>query len=69
MVIMEPVKGGTLVGSWCDVLLRIDMIGDNLSCGHGMCGSMSGSVPTNVGQPTIRVSSMTVGGSGKGGNK
>ena len=45
------------------------MIGDNLSCGHGMCGSMSGSIPTNVGQPTIRVSSMTVGGAGKGGNK
>ncbi len=67
--ITKPVKGATLVGSGKDVLLRIDMIGDNLSCGHGMCGSMSGSVPTNVGQPTIRVSSMTVGGSGKGGNK
>ena len=67
--ITKPVKGATLVGSGRDVLLRIDMIGDNLSCGHGMCGSMSGSVPTNVGQPTIRVSSMTVGGSGKGGNK
>ena len=47
-------------------LLHIDMIGDNLSCGYGMCGSMSGSVPTIVGQPTIRVSKMTVGG--KGGN-
>ena len=67
--ITKPVKGATLVGSGRDVLLRIDMIGDNLSCGHGMCGSMSGSIPTNVGQPTIRVSSMTVGGSGKGGNK
>ena len=67
--ITKPVKGATLVGSGRDVLLRIDMIGDNLSCGHGMCGSMSGSIPTNVGQPTIRVSSMTVGGAGKGGNK
>ena len=67
--ITKPVKGATLVGSGRDVLLRIDMIGDNLSCGHGMCGSMSGSIPTNVGQPTIRLSSMTVGGSGKGGNE
>lgn len=67
--ITKPVKGATLVGSGKDVLLKIDMIGDNLACGHGMCGSMSGSIPTNVGQPTIRVSSMTVGGSGKGENK
>lgn len=64
--ITKPVKGATLVGSGKDVLLHIDMIGDNLSCGYGMCGSMSGSVPTIVGQPTIRVSKMTVGG--KGGN-
>ena len=65
--ITKPVKGATLVGSGKDVLLRIDMIADNLECGYGMCGSMSGSVPTIVGQPTIRVSHMTVGG--KGGNK
>lgn len=64
--ITKPVKGATLVGSGKDVLLHIDMIGNNLSCGYGMCGSMSGSVPTIVGQPTIRVSKMTVGG--KGGN-
>lgn len=64
--ITKPVKGATLVGSGKDFLLHIDMIGDNLSCGYGMCGSMSGSVPTIVGQPTIRVSKMTVGG--KGGN-
>lgn len=66
--ITKPVKGATLVGSGKDVLLRIDMIGDNLSCGQGVCGSLSGSVFANVGQPTIRVSSMTVGGSGKGAN-
>lgn len=64
--ITRPVKGATLVGSGKDVLLRIDMIADNLTCGYGVCGSMSGSVPTIVGQPTIRVSHMTVGG--KGGN-
>jgi TldD protein len=38
------------------------MVGDNLSFGQGMCGSSSGSVPANVGQPTIRVSEITVGG-------
>lgn len=64
--ITKPVKGATLVGSGKDVLLRIDMIADNLAVGYGMCGSMSGSIPTIVGQPTIRVSHMTVGG--KGGN-
>lgn len=65
--ITKPVRGATLVGSGKDVLLRIDMIADNLSVGHGFCGSMSGSIPTNVGQPTIRLSHITVGG--KGGTK
>lgn len=65
--ITRPVKGATLVGSGPEVLLNIDMIGDNLACSHGMCGSESGSIPTNVGQPTIRISHMTVGG--KGGSK
>lgn len=64
--ITRPVKGATLVGSGKDVLLRIDMIANNLEYGYGMCGSASGSIPTIVGQPTIRVSHMTVGG--KGGN-
>lgn len=62
----KPVKGATLVGSGKDVLMRIEMIADNLKQAQGMCGSMSGSVPTNVGQPTIKVSHITVGG--KGGN-
>ena len=62
--ITKPVRGATLVGSGKDVLMRIDMIANNLSHGHGMCGSMSGSIPANVGQPTIRVSKMTVGGKG-----
>ena len=44
--------------------MNIDMIGNNLATGHGMCGSASGSVPTDVGQPTIRVQNMTVGGRG-----
>jgi TldD protein len=40
------------------------MIGDNLDYGQGMCGSLSGSIPTDVGQPTIRVQNITVGGRG-----
>ena len=60
--ITKPVKGATLVGSGKDVLLNIDMIANNLLTAHGMCGSASGSVPTDVGQPTIRVQNMTVGG-------
>lgn len=65
--ITKPVRGATLVGSGPEVLMNIEMIGDNLSCSHGLCGSESGSIPTNVGQPTIKVSHMTVGG--KGGNQ
>jgi len=62
--ITKPVRGATLVGSGSQVLLNIDMIADNLAFGYGMCGSLSGSIPTNVGQPTIRVQNMTVGGRG-----
>ncbi len=62
--ITVPVKGATLVGSGAEVLMNIDMIANNLTTGHGMCGSKSGSIPTDVGQPTIRVQNMTVGGRG-----
>ena len=65
--ITKPVKGATLVGSGKNVLLGIDMIANNLRLGYGMCGSLSGSIPTTVGQPTIRVQSITVGGAGNGG--
>lgn len=58
----KPVRGATLIGNGADVLKKIDMVGDNLWHGQGMCGSVSGSVPANVGQPTLRVSSITVGG-------
>jgi len=43
------------------------MVGNNLLTAQGMCGSESGSIPTDVGQPTIRVSEITVGGT-KGAN-
>ncbi len=60
----RPVRGAMLIGHGKDVLFKIDKIADNLELGQGMCGSLSGSIPVDVGQPTIRVSSMTVGGSG-----
>lgn len=62
--IAYPVKGATLIGNGADVLLKIDMVGDNLERAQGICGAASGSIPADVGQPTIRVSSMTVGGRG-----
>lgn len=60
--ICEPVRGATLIGKGYEVLLNIDMVGDDLVLGQGMCGSISGSVQTNVGQPMIRISEITVGG-------
>ena len=60
--ICEPVRGASLVGKGSEVIQNIDMVGSDLDMGQGMCGSSSGSVPTNVGQPLIRVSSITVGG-------
>ena len=61
-VICEPVRGASLVGKGSEVIQNIDMVGSDMEMGQGMCGSSSGSVPTNVGQPLIRVSSITVGG-------
>ncbi|MBE6600646.1 MAG: TldD/PmbA family protein [Ruminococcaceae bacterium] len=60
--ICEPVRGASLIGNGSQILMDIDMVGQNLDMGQGMCGSSSGSVPTDVGQPLIRVSSITVGG-------
>ena len=60
--ICEPVRGASLVGKGSEIIQNIDMVGTDMDMGQGMCGSSSGSVPTNVGQPLIRVSSITVGG-------
>ncbi len=60
--IAEPVRGATLIGKGQEVLFDIDMISDNLGFDEGNCGSSSGIVPTCVGQPLLRVSSITVGG-------
>ena len=58
----EPVRGASLIGNGSEILQNIDMVGQNLARAQGMCGSASGSVPTDVGQPLIRVSTITVGG-------
>ncbi len=60
--ICEPVRGASLIGRGSQILQDIDMVGQNLERGQGMCGSSSGSVPTDVGQPLIRVGKITVGG-------
>jgi TldD protein len=62
--ITAPVKGATLIGSGPDVLTRVSMIGNDLALdeGIGVCGKEGQSVPVGVGQPTLRVEAMTVGG-------
>ena len=60
--ISYPVKGASLIGNGKDILFDIDMVAKNLERSQGMCGSVSGSIPTDVGQPAIRVRSITVGG-------
>ena len=59
-----PVKGATLVGNGPDVLTRVSMIGNDmgLDSGVGTCGKEGQSVPVGVGQPTLRIEGLTVGG-------
>ncbi|MBR2822836.1 MAG: TldD/PmbA family protein [Clostridia bacterium] len=60
--IVHPVRGASLIGRGSDVIMKIDRVGRDCRQAQGMCGSVSGSIPVNVGQPMIRVSSLTVGG-------
>jgi TldD protein len=62
--VTRPVKGATLIGSGPDVLTRVSMIGNDMKLdeGVGVCGKDGQSVPVGVGQPTLRIESMTVGG-------
>jgi TldD protein len=61
-----PIKGATLIGNGPDVLTRVSMVGDDLKLdpGIGTCGKEGQSVPVGVGQPTLRVDGLTVGGTG-----
>jgi TldD protein len=61
-----PVKGATLIGNGPDVLTRVSMIGNDmrLDTGVGTCGKDGQSVPVGVGQPTLRIDALTVGGTG-----
>ncbi len=60
----HPVKGATLIGNGPDVLTRVSMVGNDmqLDSGIGTCGKDGQSVPVGVGQPTIRIDELTVGG-------
>jgi TldD protein len=62
--ISYPVKGATLIGNGPDVLTRVSMIGNDMSLdpGVGTCGKEGQSVPVGVGQPTLRIDGLTVGG-------
>ncbi len=59
-----PVKGATLIGNGPDVLMKVSMVGNDLKldAGVGVCGKDGQSVPVGVGQPTLRVDELTVGG-------
>ena len=60
--VTTPVKGATLIGSGADIMTKISMVGKDLELMAGMCGSVSGSIPTTVGQPPIKVDEILVGG-------
>ena len=60
--ISRPVKGATLIGTGPEIMTRISMVGKDLQLMAGMCGSVSGSIPTTVGQPPVKVDEILVGG-------
>lgn len=60
--IQNAIKGATLIGKGAEILKKISMVGNNLECMAGMCGSVSGSIPTTVGQPALKVDDILVGG-------
>ena len=60
--IAECVKGATLIGTTLDILKNVEMVSDNLEYGVGNCGASSGWIPVTIGQPTVKISSILVGG-------
>ena len=62
--IKNLVKGAGLIGYGYEILNKIDMVGNDLELAPGVCGASSGSIPVTVGQPSLRISSITVAGEG-----
>ena len=64
--ITYPIKGATLIGNGPDILNHVSLIGNDIKLdpGVGVCGKEGQSVPVGVGQPTLLIDSMTVGGTG-----
>jgi TldD protein len=60
--VTTPVKGATLIGTGPEIMKKISMVGKDLQLMAGMCGSVSGSIPTTVGQPPVKVDEILVGG-------
>ncbi|HEX2549154.1 MAG TPA: metallopeptidase TldD-related protein, partial [Gammaproteobacteria bacterium] len=62
--VTKPVKGATLIGNGLEVLNKVSMVGNDLQLdtGVGVCGKDGQSVPVGVGQPTLKLDIMTVGG-------
>jgi TldD protein len=62
--VTRPVRGATLIGNGPEVMTRVSMVGNDLKLdsGVGVCGKDGQSVPVGVGQPTLRIDSLTVGG-------
>jgi len=62
--VTRPVKGATLIGNGPEVMNRISMVADDLELdsGIGNCGKEGQSVPVGVGQPTLKIDALTVGG-------
>lgn len=66
--ITSPVKGASLIGNGKEIIKRVSMVSDDLKLTAGLCGSDSGSIPVTVGQPTIKVDKILVGGKGEHSN-
>jgi TldD protein len=62
----RPVKGATLIGNGPEVMNRVSMVGNDLAldAGVGTCGKDGQSLPVGVGQPTLKIDAITVGGTG-----
>ena len=60
--VQYPVKAATLISTGPAVLKEISMVGRDFALACGMCGSVSGAVPTTVGQPSLKVDDILVGG-------